>query len=154
MLLKKLISFKGYLTFNITPVIDIVFLLIIFFIFAFRYITAENFAIIVPDEASNAIIDVQQRASFITLSVWYDDDNEQFFCAVGSDVVDVTDKFDTTAIVALINQYCEKLNTKKAVVNLRINRDMVFKNYSDVLNAVSLSNVTELSIAALEDQQK
>ena len=51
MLLKKVIHFKSYLTFNMTPVIDIVFLLIIFFVFTFRYITAENFTIIVPDEA-------------------------------------------------------------------------------------------------------
>ncbi len=154
MLLKKVIHFKSYLSFSMTPVIDIVFLLIIFFVFTFRYIAAENFAITVPDEATHALTDIAQRTDSITLSVWYDDDLEQLLCAVGADIVDITDGVDTARVVGLINQYCQSLQTDSAVINLRMNKDMVFKDYSALINAVSLSDVKELSIAAIGEPHK
>ncbi len=36
-------------TFNMTPIIDIVFLLIIFFLVVCQFIEAENFPVAVPD---------------------------------------------------------------------------------------------------------
>ncbi len=154
MLLKRVIHFKSYLTFNMMPIIDIVLLLIIFFMFVCRYIAAENFDISVPDEATYALTDETEMPNLITLSVWYDDYEEQLLCAVGSDIIDITDGIDTARLVELINQYCEKLETGSAVINLRMNKDMVFKDYSGIITAVSLSNVKELSIAAMEEKQK
>ncbi|MFI4910730.1 MAG: biopolymer transporter ExbD [Sedimentisphaeraceae bacterium JB056] len=150
MLLKRLREHKGYFTFNMMPIIDIVLLLIIFFMFVCRYIAAENFAIRVPDEATNAITDATETPGFVTVSVWFDEDEDLLYCAVGVEVMDITDGVDITAIVELINSNITD-DVENAIVNLRMNQELVFSQYADVIKAISNSNATDLSIAAFED---
>jgi biopolymer transport protein ExbD len=151
MLLKRIREHKGYFTFNMMPIIDIVMLLIIFFMFVCRYIEAENFAILVPDEATNAITD-EQDPGFITVSVWLDDYEDLFYCAVGAEVIDITDGVDITSVMSLINGRIDEDN-ENTIVNLRMNRDIRFNRYSDIIKAISASNATDIAIAALDDSK-
>jgi biopolymer transport protein ExbD len=152
MLLKRIREQKAYFAFNMMPIIDIVLLLIIFFIFVCRYIAAENFVILVPDEATNAISDVTENPGLVTVSVWFDHDEDLLYCAVGTEIVDVTEGVDMTRVISLINgRIAEK--GENAIVSLRMNKDLVFAQYSDIIKAISNSNATDISIAAFEDQK-
>lgn len=153
MILKRLLQTKSYIAFNMMPIIDIILLLIIFFIFTVRYIAAENFTIEVPEDVPNALSDEDAGSNFITLSVWYDDFERMRFCAVGADVVDITEGINTGRLVELINSYAENIEGN-AVVNLRMQKSMEFAQYSGIIQAISLSNATDISIAAFEQEQK
>jgi len=78
-------QFRGRLgpgAFNITPVIDIIFLLIIFFLVLCRFVEAENPAVVVPDGCKSAW-DGSGREEGITLTVINEADGVVF--AVGAD---------------------------------------------------------------------
>ncbi|MCK4888036.1 MAG: biopolymer transporter ExbD, partial [Planctomycetes bacterium] len=47
-------------SFNMTPIVDIVFLMIIFFLVVFQFIDAENFPVNVPDNCDYALDGQQQ----------------------------------------------------------------------------------------------
>ncbi len=149
MLLKRIREHKSYFTLNMMPIIDIVMLLIIFFVFVCRYIAAENFAIRVPDEATNALAETDETAKFITVSVWFDEFDIRYFCAVGAEVFDITGGVDITEITAAINASAVRAGDE-AVVNIRMDKDMVFRQYSDIITAISNSTAEDLHIAAFD----
>jgi len=76
--------------FNITPIIDIVFLLMIFFMVVARFIEAENFDVEVPDNCEFAERDEQQRGQITTVTVIKTDEADSKF-AVGSEIVAASD---------------------------------------------------------------
>jgi len=55
--------------FNMTPIIDIVFLLIIFFLVVCQFIEAENFPVAVPDGCEFAQSDPEPGAQVTTVTV-------------------------------------------------------------------------------------
>jgi len=55
--------------FNMTPIIDIVFLLIIFFLVVCQFIEAENFPVAVPDDCEFAQSDSEPGAQVTTVTV-------------------------------------------------------------------------------------
>ena len=152
MILKRLISHKSYFVLNMMPIIDIVLLLIIFFVFVCRYIAAENFIIAVPDEATNALVEVIDNSNFITVSVWFDEFDRRYFCAVGADIVDITGSADITEITALINNSVDRIG-ENAVVNVRMDKSIMFRDYSSVIAAISNSRAEDLYIAAFDKQK-
>ena len=90
---------------NLTPVIDVVFLLIIFFMLVCQFIVAENFEVTVPDDISTAAEANDGGQGITTVTVMFDQD-EQIVYAVGSEKIEalganaVTEaikaKFETT----------------------------------------------------------
>src|SRR3989304_2008334 len=85
-------------SFNMTPVIDIVFLLIIFFVLACRFIEAENFPVTVPDGCKFAQDD-QNATQAVTLTVMNKAEDEITF-AVGSEEVAPQDAGSLPGVVA------------------------------------------------------
>ena len=152
MILKRIISHKSYFALNMMPIIDIVLLLIIFFVFVCRYIAAENFIIAVPDEATNALVDVVDNSNFITVSVWFDEFDRRYFCAVGSDIVDINDATAANEITALINDSVDRIG-EDAIVNVRMEKGIIFSDYSSVIAAISNSRAEDLYIAAFDKQK-
>ena len=56
-------------SFNMTPIIDIVFLLIIFFLVVCQFIEAENFPVTVPDDCEFAQSDSEPGGQVTTVTV-------------------------------------------------------------------------------------
>ena len=67
--LKSSLHFGGDAQFNMTPMIDIVFLLIIFFMLICQFIVQENYRLDVPDDCPNAQITDHSYSGF-SLNTW------------------------------------------------------------------------------------
>jgi len=137
-------------SFNMTPVIDMVFQLIIFFVLACRFIEAENFPVTVPDGCKFAQDD-ENAAQAATLTVTKKAENEIIF-AVGSEEITSLDANSLPDVVAriaeLIDARLQTLPPDGRIVTLRIDKDIPFSRTQYALAAVAQSAATNIRLAA------
>ncbi len=140
-------------TFNMTPMIDVVFLLIIFFMLVCQFIIAENFEVKVPDKIDNSIVKDSSTEKSSTVTAMLNDDGSVLY-AVGSEKLADNTQDIATTLEDMINQNIEGLakNGGKRIVNLRISDQMKFSDYKYVLIAVSKSNAQDMQLAVFKDQ--
>ena len=139
----------GTKSFNMTPIIDIVFLLIIFFLVVCQFIEAENFDVQVPDDCKFAQSPEYQQG-FITITVTTDQQQSTIF-AVGSEKITVSDNKNLVArLVELINLRLASLPNDQKIVTLRIDKDIAFSQAQYAMAAVSESEATDIQLAALK----
>lgn len=144
---------RGVRSFNMTPVIDIVFLLIIFFLVVCQFIEAENFPVEVPDDCEFAQSDDERRAQAATVTVMKTDKQRSDF-AVGSVKITESTYADIVERVAeLIDTQLKNLPPGNRVVTLRIDKDICFAEAQYALAGVAASSATDIQLAALKDKR-
>ena len=90
-------------SFNMTPLIDIVFLLIIFFLVVCQFIEAENFPVAVPDGCAFATTASEPGSPVTTVTVMKTDGGGSVF-AVGAEKISASEDADLTEqIVRLVD---------------------------------------------------
>ena len=153
MILKNTNRFaKSSQSFNMTPIIDIVFLLIIFFLVVCKFIEAENFPVTVPDGCQNAQEEKQSGVQVTTVTVMKSADGQVVF-AVGSEKVTASSGGAIIARVAeLIDELLDGQPIANRVVTLRIDRDVCFDQAQYALAAVAESSATDIKLAAVTDK--
>ncbi len=136
---------------NMTPVIDIVFQLIIFFVLACRFIEAENFPVTVPDACKFARDESTPGEQVTTLTVMNRPQSVAF--AVGPE--EITPQ-DDAAIPALVERLAQLIDVRlgdlppaNRVVTLRIDKDIPFAKAQYALAAVAQSTATNVRLAVL-----
>jgi len=132
--------------FNLTPVIDIVFLLIIFFMLVCQFIVAENFEVAVPDDISTARPGQQSGQQMTTVTVMFDESNNVAY-AVGAEKIGPEDGKISDAIAAQIDSQLQRLPAESRVVCLRMDKGIIFKNARHALAGISQSSATEIKLA-------
>ena len=139
---------------NIIPLIDIIFLLIIFFLVVCRFIEAENFPVAVPDGCEYAQSASEDKPRMTTVSVMKTAEQETVF-AVDSEIVASPDDGTTLVeqLIKMINGRMADLDSAQKVVTLRIDRDVCFSQAQYALAAVAGSNTTDVQMAAFKDSQ-
>jgi biopolymer transport protein ExbD len=141
---------------NMTPVIDIVFQLIIFFVLACRFIEAENFPVTVPDGCQFARNETTPGEQVTTLTVMNRPQSVTF--AVGAEEITPHDDADMVALVErlaeLIDVRLGDLPPGNRVVTLRIDKDIPFAKAQYALAAVAQSNATNVRLAVLSGEPK
>ena len=150
---ERLSSFERELmtSFNMTPVIDIVFLLIIFFALVFKFIEAENFPVAVPDNCNFAQNPTEQPA-LTTITVIKDDNGMSDF-AVGSEKVSMANYSEVPLKLAnLINERL-KTTTNDKTVTLRIDKDIPYSQAQFALAGIARSSATDIRLAVIKEQQ-
>ena len=157
MSLRRLSSFwdcEKSASFNMTPIIDIVFLLIIFFLVVCQFIEAENFPVDVPDGCEFAQMPPQQRTQVTTVTVMKRSDGATAF-AVGSEKI-VTSGYNEIAdkLARLIDEQLEELPAESRIVTLRIDKDIYFAQAQYALAAVAQSCAKEVQLAVLSDNHR
>jgi biopolymer transport protein ExbD len=146
-------SSSGSCSFNMTPVIDIVFLLIIFFLVVCQFIEAENFPVAVPDGCEFAESDLKHDAGITTVTVIKTVKGATDF-AVGSEKIAEADYAGLVDKLAeLINVRLKDLPTGDRVVTLRIDRNVCFAEAQYALAAVAASTATDIKLAAFKDKR-
>ena len=138
-------------SFNITPIIDIVFLLIIFFLVVCQFIEAENFPVDVPDDCEFAASISKPGARLTTVTVMKTADGDSDF-AVGSEKIatsNYTDKIEN--IARLIDISLKDLPSDRRVVTLRIDKDISFSQAQYALAGIAASSATDIQLAVLKD---
>ena len=140
-------------SFNMTPIIDIVFLLIIFFLVVCQFIEAENFSVSVPDGCEFASPASELGAGATTITVMKESEGEVNF-AVGAEKITASDGSDLAEQIAhLVDVSLEDLPPDRRVVTLRIDREVCFAEAQYALAAIAQSSATDVQLAALRDRR-
>jgi len=132
--------------FNMTPVIDIVFLLIIFFLLVCQFIVAENFEVAVPDDITTARPSQSDGQQITTVTVMFDEAGKPAY-AVGSERIEPDAGNISAAIATQIDSQLQTLPSERRTVCLRMDKGIIFKNARHALEGISLSSATEIKLA-------
>ena len=139
-------------SFNMTPIIDIVFLLIIFFLVVCQFIEAENFPVAVPDGCEFAQSDDEPGSRLTTVTVMKTD-KEKIDFAVGSEKITALSRADIIDRLAeLIDVRLKDLPPASRVVTLRIDRDVCFSEAQYALAGIAASTATDVQLAVLRNK--
>lgn len=142
----------GMRSFNMTPIIDIVFLLIIFFLVVCQFIEAENFPVAVPDECGFAESDLERRGRVTTVTVIRTTEERTDFAVgaekiAGASYADIVEK-----LTELIDVRLKDLPADDRIVILRIDKDVPFAQAQYALAGVAASSATDIQLAVLKDK--
>jgi biopolymer transport protein ExbD len=143
---------SGMRSFNITPIIDIVFLLIIFFLVVCQFIEAGNFPVAVPDECRFAESDLERKSRVTTVTAIKTAEERTDF-AVGAEKIAGVNYADIVEKLAeLIDVRLKDLPTDDRIVILRIDKDVPFAQAQYALAGVAASSATDIQLAVLKDK--
>jgi biopolymer transport protein ExbD len=142
----------GMRSFNMTPIIDIVFLLIIFFLVVCQFIEAENFPVAVPDECGFAESDLERRGRVTTVAVIRTTEERTDFAVgaekiAGASYADIVEK-----LTELIDVRLKDLPADDRIVILRIDKDVPFAQAQYALAGIAASSATDIQLAVLKDK--
>lgn len=140
-------------SFNMTPLIDIVFLLIIFFLVVCKFIEAENFAVAVPDGCLFATTASEPGGQGTTVTVMKTSAGKSVF-AVGSEKIPASEGSDLTEQIArLVDYSLRSLPSDRKIVTLRVEKDVCFAQAQYALAAIAQSNATDIQLAVLKNRE-
>lgn len=143
----------GTRSFNMTAVIDIVFLLIIFFMVVCQFIEAENFTVAVPDGCEFAESDFGSHVGITTVTVMRTDETGVDF-AVGSEKLSASSYSEIVDRLAeLIDIRLKDARPNQRVITLRIDKDVCFAEAQYALAAIAASSATNIQLATLKDKR-
>jgi biopolymer transport protein ExbD len=132
--------------FNMTPIIDVVFLLIIFFMLVCQFIVAENFDVTVPDDISSAHDERDADEKLTTVTIMRQE-NGRIAYAVGSERFDSSTKGLTEKIAKRIDAQLNQPGVNEKIVSVRIDKDIEYRFSQYALAAISKSSATKIKMA-------
>ena len=135
--------------FNMTPIIDIVFLLMVFFMLVCQFIVAENFDVSVPDDIASAKQDQDSDIPNTTVSVMFDDSGDVVYAVGPERIVSAENGPEdiSVSIAARIDRRMQDLPSGHRIVNLRIDRDIPYRHSQYALEGISRSAATDIKLA-------
>ncbi|MBN2456824.1 MAG: biopolymer transporter ExbD [Sedimentisphaerales bacterium] len=140
--------------FNVTPIIDIVFLLIIFFLIVSRFIEAENFKVNVPDDCKFAEKAGGEGLEKTTVTVMRNASQDIDF-AVGSEKIPAVKSAELAETISRqIDIQLEDLPPQQRIVTLRVDKGISFGQARHALAAIAASSAVNIEIAALKNDSK
>ena len=139
-------------TFDMTPIIDVVFLLIIFFMLVAQFIVAEQYKVSVPGEIKTAQAQPETEHKHpLTITVMPDQE-QGIVCAVGSEkLAFVQGKDMKLLITSVINDYLVEHKPTEKTVRLRCDRSVPFGQVKYILAGISQSRAENLDWAVLAE---
>ena len=143
-------AFCGGETFDMTPIIDVVFLLIIFFMLVCQFIVAENFEVQVPEEIVTAHDSRGHEDLMTTVTVMEGADGRVEF-AVGSRTLTLEDFRSAPALIAAaIDEQLRPVRTDLRVVRLRCQKTVPFGMVKYALEGISRSTASDIQWAVFK----
>ena len=137
-----------------TPIIDIVFLLMVFFMLVCQFIVAENFDVSVPDDIASAQQDQDSDIPNTTVTVMFDGSGDVVY-AVGSErIVSAENSPEdiSVSIAAGIDRRMQDLPSEHRIVNLRIDKDIPYFQSQYALAGISQSTATDIKLAVTKQK--
>ena len=146
-------KFRGVQSFNMTPIIDIVFLLIIFFMVVCQFIESENFPVTVPDNCDFARESEDLQKGLTTVTVMKSADGRSHF-AVGSEKISAAESSEViNKMAGLIDERLKDLPTDRRIVNLRIDSGSPYSDAQYALAGIAASSAVDIQLAVLKERQ-
>ena len=138
-------------SFDMTPIIDVVFLLIIFFMLVAQFIAAEQFKVSVPDQIQTAQVQPLEEKRSLTITV-LPDAQQGVTCAIGSEKLDSVQGKDMKMLVtAAINDYLAENTSADPTVRLRCDQAVPFGQVKYILSGIAQSRAENLDWAVLAE---
>jgi biopolymer transport protein ExbD len=138
-------------TFDMTPIIDVVFLLIIFFMLVAQFIVAEQYKVSVPDDIKTAAPSEAEEKRSLTITVM-PDQHEGVICAIGGEKLSsVTGEDMKSLITSVINDYFAERKNAEKTVRLRCDRSIPFGQVKYILSGISESRAKNLDWAVIAE---
>ena len=136
--------------FNMTPIIDIVFLLIIFFMLVCQFIVAENFEVRVPDKCNFARQNPEPGSQITTITVMKAGADEVSF-AVGPETI-IDDRTSMAEKIGqAVDQQLNNLPVEQRMVRLRVDKDICFYDVQYALAGIAESCAVNIELSALKN---
>jgi biopolymer transport protein ExbD len=134
--------------FDMTPVIDVVFLLIIFFMLVCQFITVEQFRVEVPEQIASAAAVGDER--LLTLTIVPDGGGTLY--AVEAERLAVDNPADLPALIAaaIDDYYRSAPGGQPRTVRLRCDKATNYGQVRPVLEGIAASSATNLDWAVRE----
>jgi len=139
----------GFRAVNLTPVIDIVFLLIVFFMVVAKFIEAESFDIAVPKGCGAAVVQDEGPGQLTTVTVMRRDNGAVDY-AVGPDVIEGGREDTVRRLAEMIEARLARVGGNRRVVSLRVDEDVEYASAQYALAAVAQSTATDVHLAVLK----
>lgn len=137
------------LSFNMTAVIDIVFLLIVFFVVTFQFIGGDSTAIDIPDKCDAALKGEVSLSPVINVAGL---GQGQMSYIVGSQQIEASDKnVLVEQMTRSLNEALASLPEDKRIVVLRIDKKVQFSQAKYALAAAANSQAKAIKLAALSE---
>ena len=135
-----------------TPIIDVVFLLIIFFMLVCQFIAAEQFQVEVPDQINSAHKGEPEKDESLTITVMGGDDGEAV-CAIGSEKIgNVKNNNLALLIQSTVDNALLQKDIPDKTVRLRCDKSVTFGQVKYILSGISKSQAASLDWAVLAEQ--
>jgi len=139
----------GFRAVNLTPVIDIVFLLIVFFMVIAKFIEAESFDIAVPRGCGAAVVRDEGPGQLTTVTVMRRDNGGVDY-AVGPDVIEGGGEETVGRLAAMIEARLARVGGGRRVVSLRVDEGIDYARAQYALAAITQSSATDVQMAVLK----
>jgi biopolymer transport protein ExbD len=138
-------------TLNVIPLVDILFLLIIFFSLMGQLLETDNLSIALPGGCNFAADDNQVRSQITTLTLIRDQRGKSDF-TVGSQKIEASNYNEIVNRVAeLLDSRLKELPAESKVVTLRIDKDVPYSEAQYALAGIAKSSATDIRLAAFKD---
>jgi len=140
--------------FNLTPIIDVVFLLIIFFMVVCQFIRSESFEVAVPDRIATAQDpdQVAARQSAVVTVMRRPDGTTAW--AVGANILDVPKERLAEAVTQAVDRQLRSRPPDRRVVTLRCDKDATFADAKYALAGIGASTATDVRWAVIRRQRR
>lgn len=136
---------------NLTPIVDIIFLLIIFFMLSFGFIVSENFKVKIPDRADMATARQKESEKLSTLTITKQ--GEDIVFAVGGESIIYDKNQDIQNIITnMLDRQLNSIKDNNKIVCLRIDRDITYKYSQIALAAVAQSQAVNIQLNVIKSR--
>jgi len=136
-------SWRGGL--NLTPLVDIVFQLIVFFMVVSQVVTAERQPMDLPNP-SHSQAKAQQHPNRLVINLFTDSSGNIAKIKINANVVE-----NLAGLVDILLREGPSLEARNGSIILRADRKLKFEQVRKVLKAISNAGVTSLEIAAQQE---
>lgn len=132
--------------FDMTPVIDVVFLLIIFFMLVCQFIVADRFAVQVPEQIASAAA-LRDDDRLLTLTVVPQEGRVLY--AIEHEQLSLADTGDLPALIAaaIDAHFGHRPSAQPRIVRLRCDKTTQFAHVRPVLQGIAQSTATDVDWA-------
>jgi biopolymer transport protein ExbD len=139
-------------SFDMTPVIDVVFLLIIFFMLVCQFMAAENFEILVPGPIETALPSQSDQDLMTTVTVMKDAGGQVQY-AVGSEILAIGNMEKAPDLIAgAIDRQLRLVDPSRRIVRLRCEKSLPFGAAKYALAGIGQSSATDIQWAVFKKE--
>jgi biopolymer transport protein ExbD len=131
---------------DMTPLVDVAFLLLTFFMLTTSMVRPQTMEINLPPDPEAKV--EMAESNLLTLRV---DENSAFFVVMGNPDLNVPEK---KQFADLRNYFRDKSSNPKLTVLVRIDRKCKYSTMVNIMDELNLANISRFSLAPLLDKDR